>query len=67
MVSFYFPGFYVTSGYIVTSEDWELGTTNEGEHVAFVFLVWVPSLSVFSSSVDFPAPFMMAIEYPTET
>ena len=45
MLPFYSPGFETTLGYVLTSEDLELGASDEREHVTFVsrglgYLAW---------------------------
>lgn len=42
----------ITQGYIFTSEDLDLGITDNREHAVCVFLVWVTSLNIiFDSSI----------------
>lgn len=39
MVPFYFPGcFAVTPGFVLTSKDWELGASDERQHMAIIVL-----------------------------
>lgn len=48
MVPFFsFMVFAVNPGYILTSEDLNLGILDEREHVILVILVWVLSLNIF--------------------